>query len=177
MKKTVRSIVAFSAFMTLLIICTSIFCGCNILNNSANFDRVRLVKEFEAFMDKNSEKSVLTAHPYLQAVALSWEYSVQIEVKDGEIYLNEVLYDKVTHTDELEIKYGEEVTLQLTSKEPSVSETLEAIKQHKGCYVLETDSSSKFGKKVAVFLIDDEFYFVNFFDGGNVMRIHSTIVK
>ncbi len=112
-----------------------------------------------------------TAAPFIQG-AVSWVYALDISVNNGQIYLGKVLYDKVTYTKELAIRYTEDFALP-GQVDASIMAALDAIQQHKGCYLLETDAVTRYGQRVAVYNIDDVYYFVSFDQNGAVLRIHS----
>jgi hypothetical protein len=53
------------------------------------------------------------------------------------------------------------------------TEAINKINSQKGCYILETAIESKCGQKLAMYVIGDTYYFIRFFDNGQVMRVHS----
>ena len=115
------------------------------------------------------------AEPYIQNPAMSWEYSLDIKIEDGKIYINDILYEEsssvppvVLYSDGFlaHADYIDEIT---NSK---IANTLTKIQNCESCYLLETKQNSKIGQKISVYEIDNVLYFIRFFDNGEVMRIH-----
>ena len=52
------------------------------------------------------------------------------------------------------------------------SNTLQKIKNCDSCYLIETDQKCKTGKLNSIYEIEGVYYFVRFYDNGEVMRIH-----
>ena len=115
------------------------------------------------------------AEPYIQAPALSWEYSLDVKIEDGKIYINGVLYEESSSTPP-GVLYSDgflshaDYTDKINNTE--ITSTLTKIKDCESCYLLETGQDSKAGQKISVYEIDNFLYFVRFFDNGEVMRIH-----
>ncbi len=139
-------------------------------------------KDF-GIVDQETGKVVtsFSADLLIQSAGLSWAYSLEISINNGQIYMGRFLYEKVTYTKDIEINYGGDFyqTIEFApdiENRELMKKTLEAIQSREGCYLLETTAEeSKFGQKIAVFHIDGVYYFVNFSNiNGNVMRIHST---
>ena len=116
-----------------------------------------------------------SAAPYTQLSALSWEYSLDIKIENGKIYIHDILYDGSTSVSPV-IEYEEgALTLAHHTNEATgtdIANTLTKIKNSKTCFLLETKQHSPVGEKICVYEIDDVFYFVRFYDNGKVMRIH-----
>lgn len=132
--------------------------------------------KIQAQLTTADNKSVtFRAESYIQSPELSWEYSLDIEIKGDKICINDVLYKEsssvppavlysdgfLSHANYIDGINGTEV-----------ASTLTKIKNCKSCYLLEAKSGSKAGQTISVYKIDDVLYFVSFFDNGEVMRIH-----
>ena len=116
-----------------------------------------------------------SAEPYINH-GISWEYSLDIKIEDGKIYMHNILYDGSTSPSPV-IEYGEGFLADAAftdkiNQNQEMSNTLEKIKKSETCYLLETKQHSPVGEKICVYEIDDVFYFVRFYDNGKVMRIH-----
>ncbi len=123
----------------------------------------------------DNKSATFRAEPYIQSPELSWEYSLNIEIENDKIYINDVLYKEsssvppailysagfLSHADYTDGINGTEI-----------ASTLTEIKNCKSCYPLEAEQGSKAGQTISVYEIDDVLYFVSFFDNGEVMRIH-----
>ena len=141
-------------------------------------------EKWEKTFSKNFSggKTSFTAEPYMHAGALNWVYSLEITVEDAKIYINDILYEQVRSYETPVIKYDKMRFVNFDDSDRPNSEQLllrilRRIKESKFCYVLETAENAEIGKKIAVYKIDGVFYFVNFSEDGNVLRIHRAIVE
>ena len=117
------------------------------------------------------------AEPILENGAISWMYSmnVKIDIGNGGIYLNDVLYDQISYIEGVELDWGTPISG--INKVEMMREAISKINGQKGCYILETTSESKYGKIIAMYVIGNDYYFIRFFDSGTVMRVHSGTVQ
>ena len=122
------------------------------------------------------EKIEFRAEPYLQNVALSWSYSLDVKVDNGLVYLNDILYEHITYTDNVDFSYSDAFLLSANGNQELLY-TLEIIKNQKEYYVLKTESDSNFNEEIVLVRIDDTYYFLSLYENGEVMRIHSAYVK
>ena len=124
---------------------------------------------------ENDGNVTLRAEPYIQSPALSWEYSLDIEIKGGKIYINGVLYEESSSIPPV-VLYSEGFLAHASYtdeiNDTEITNILTKIKNGESCYLLETSQDSKAGQIISVYEIDDFLYFVRFFDNGKVMRIH-----
>ena len=117
-------------------------------------------------------KMEFKADLYLQGVGLNWTYSMNVSVDDDTIYLNNWVYDKISYVENFDIRYNEATIMAAQTK--GYIEVLEKLKNAPGCYIIETDQENpKFGQKLAIYKFDNRYYFVNFYENGDVVRIHS----
>jgi hypothetical protein len=136
----------------------------------ASKDSPKIVIEVGEYVELDSIETIeFRAEPFLQSNALSWVYSLDVRIEGEVIYLNDVLYDKIIYVEGFTLDYGPLFPVVYES----ITAEIDKINSQKGCYILETDGDSKAGKKIAMYIIDDTYYFVRFFDDGSVMRIHS----
>ena len=136
-------------------------------------DQKDLISRWEETMQNPDDQTVrFSAEPYIQNPELSWSYLLDVEVKDGQIYLSDVLYDKITYTEAFDLQCIEGLLSFAEHSDGAIAQTLEQIRTQKGCYLLETDSDSKYGKQIAVYEIDSTYYFVSYYGNGEVVRIH-----
>ena len=117
------------------------------------------------------------AEPFLEHIGLSWIYSmdVKMDMDNGKIYLNDVLYDQISYVEDFDLDYG--VLSPWPRVNESITEELDKINSQTGCYLLETQSESKYGQKIAMYVIGDTYYFLRFFEDGTVMRIHRGTIQ
>ena len=96
--------------------------------------------------------------------------NVKIDIDNGGIYLNDVLYDQISYIEGVELDWGTPISG--INKVEMMREAISKINGQKGCYILETTGESKYGK-IAMYVIGDTYYFVRFYDNGQVMRVHA----
>ena len=51
---------------------------------------------------------------------------------------------------------------------------MQKIQNSETCYMLETESTTAKAKKIAVYIVDGKYYFVNFSSSNELIRIHYT---
>ena len=122
------------------------------------------------------------AEHYIQSPPLSWVYSPEIRVDDGQIYIHDFLYEQVSSSAPPAVVYSEgflnnAAFYDSQNGNQEISDTLQRIKESEFCYVLKTDEVCNTGKEIFVYEIDNAFYFVRFFESGEVMRIHRAIIE
>ncbi len=115
------------------------------------------------------------AEPFLQDCSLSWVYGMDVRIENGQYYLNDILYDKVTYVEDFVPDYGTGLSSMYYQEEKYI-EVLAQINSQKGCYLLETESEKSYGT-LAMYVIGDTYYFFRFFENGTVMRIHAGTVS
>lgn len=112
---------------------------------------------------------------FAQDISMSWGYSLEIKTVNGKIYLNDILYNCIGITANPEIIYREELLLYagVGDNDTGKLAILEKIKNSETCFILENQGGGKYGSTIAVYYIEDAYYFVNFYEDGDVLRIHS----
>ena len=143
---------------------------------SQNGNLPKIVIEIGGYTDLENQTIEFCAEPFLQGV-LSWMYSIEvkIDIDNGGIYLNNVLYDQISYVEGVKLDWGVLMPSNLINE--IVTEAIDKINSQKGCYMLETASESKWGQKIAMYVIGDTYYFIRFYDNGQVMRVHSGTVQ
>ena len=170
-----------SLFLVLgVVILLIVSVGCNHTNDNISDDtndsQSSEVPPVTPVTTENDEVVSFRAEPYIQDV-MSWEYSLDINIKNGNIYINNILYKESSSVPPV-IVYNEGLLADaaITDKinqNQEMSNTLEKIKNSETCHLLETQQYSPVvGEKLCVYEIDDVLYFVQFYDNGKVMRIH-----
>ena len=132
----------------------------------------KIVIEIGGYIDLENQVIEFYAEPIFENGAISWMYSmnVKIDIDNGGIYLNDVLYDQISYIEGVELDWGTPISG--INKVEMMREAISKINGQKGCYILETTGESKYGK-IAMYVIGDTYYFVRFYDNGQVMRVHS----
>lgn len=188
LRLNLRSLFLVLGVVILLVV--SVGCGTSDNNSLNNKDNTQGTEEQQKLGTEISELCTriqanmttanngevnFSAEPYIQAPAMSWEYSLDIKIEDGKIYINGVLYEESSSTPPV-VLYSDgflshaDYTDEIYNTE--IKNTLIKIKNCESCYLLETDQDSKAGQIISVYEIDNFLYFIRFFDNGEVMRIH-----
>ena len=120
------------------------------------------------------------AEPYINP-GISWEYSLDIKIKDDKIYINDTLYEESSSVPPA-IVYSEGFLatakyIDEDNNNQEMANMLEKIKNCNSCYLIETDQDCKTGQMISVYEIDGAYYFVRFYDTGEVMRIHCATIE
>ena len=169
-----------SLFLVLgVVILLIVFVGCSHTNDNIPDDtKDNQSSEVQPVTPVTTEDDGVisfSAEPYIQEGALSWEYSLDIKIANGKIYIHDILYDGSTSPSPV-IEYNEGFLTHARhtdeTKGTEIANTLTKIENSETCYLLETQQHSPVGEKICVYEIDDVFYFVRFYDNGKVMRIH-----
>ena len=124
--------------------------------------------------DSYQEKKELQVNPYIQDAVLSWMYSFDVVIENGKFYLGEVLYEQISFVENCSLEFSEGL---LSNAQRKIMDTLNAIKNLPGYYLLEHDGSSVYGEKIAVCEIDGELYFLTFYENGEITRIHKANIE
>ncbi len=145
------------------------------INTAAeNGNAPKIVIEIGEYIDLENQTIEFCAEPILENGAISWMYSINVKIDNGKIYLNEILYDQVSYVEDMKLDWG--TPLSGNIRPEMMTEAIGKINSQKGCYILETTSESKYGK-IAMYVIGDTYYFIRFYDNGQVMRVHSGTVQ
>ena len=182
-----------SLFLVLgVVILLIVSVGCNHTNDNISDDN-KGVQSSEVQQNSGTELSRLftraakkvttendgvvsfSAEPYINP-GISWEYSLDINIKNGNIYIYDTLYKESSSVPPV-IVYSEGFLADAAftdkiNQNQEMSNTLEKIKKCDSCFLIETDQDCKTGKMISVYEIEGVLYFVRFYDNGDVMRIH-----
>jgi hypothetical protein len=165
--------------------CKHLECGCGFKANEDTLvefsetnlsDKQKLVEQFKQDFGDNSGTILFTADTFAQDMTLSWMYSIDVRITDNNIYLNDDLYDDVTIIDGSQISCDEKL-IKGASAETSDDECSRIIQSIISCesiYVLESEKDDGNTKKIAIYIIDDSYYFLSFHPDADigVIRIH-----
>lgn len=120
----------------------------------------------------NDDSTVsFTAETYAQEAVLSWLYSLEIEIRHEEVYINGIQYEQVTPTTPIILSCAAE-RFMLSEYLPEIVDTLNAIVNSECCCVLQASENSGCGKQILVYKINGTYYFVRTYDNGTIMRVH-----
>ena len=154
-KFTTRVFLVFGAILFLFV-----FVGCNQADNGKK---------------SNPDSDELRVEPYMEHIAISSTNSFNAKVIDDKIYLNDIPYEYVSCEKSPQLIFNQLVPC---SKDDSgTEEVLNQLKNLDTCYIIEAQSRSPYGDRLAIYEINGSYYFVRFFDNGEVMRIHKGTVN
>lgn len=121
---------------------------------------------------QNDDRTVsFTAETYAQDAALSWLYSLEIEIRHEEVYINDIRYEQVIPATPIILSCAAERFLVFDGTS-EITDTLKAIVNSDCSCVLQASESSGFGKQILVYKIIGTYYFVRTYDNGTIMRVH-----
>ncbi len=148
---------------------------------SADEQKQKFLSEFTEAVNKAENKSDnITAEPIAAAGYLSAWFELNFTIKNGQIYEGNTLYETVTYSENFEVIYSDALMPSAGCDDIGTVELLEKIKNHKGCYLLETNDKNFQGipkyDKIAVYYIDDIYYFLTF-TKDTVIRVHSNNIN
>lgn len=167
-------------FMMLLFsFALSAFAGCESSQGPDLSDKGKFIEQLK--QDANVDSGIIqfTADPFVQHAALSWMYSIDVKIDNGNIYLNDTLYDGVEIISNPAITYDMEIlwSADTAGDGEKISEVLGKIKSSEDCYMLESKNGDDVSQKYTVYKIDGVYYFLSLFENGEVMRIHFSNIK
>ena len=151
---------------------SSTFYGCLAQRENIS-DKQKLIEQIKQSCDNYDQTVNISANPLAQNASLSAVYPLNIQIHDDNIYVFNIMYNNVKYVsnpnlvlDEMLISCNQEITNE------ECFEILEKIRSTQNCYILESDDSGENSQKIAVFLIDDTYYFLSIFSVNKVSRIH-----
>ena len=170
-KKTVAMALILLNVLTLL-------SGCVPTRNDNMSDKQRFIKQMKQSFG-NDDSIEITAAPFAQHASLSAVFSLDVEISEDNIYVGGNLYDKVEYVRNPEIAISDFDSANKDVTDEECLEIIEKIKNGKSCYILETESAQVESKKIAVYVIDDAYYFLSFMQNSEeqVGRIRYVKVK
>ena len=164
-KKTIAMALILLNVLTLLF-------GCNMS------DKERFIKKIKRSFG-GGDSIEITAAPFAQDMAINAVFSLDVEISGDNIYVDGNLYDKVEYVrnPEITINHFSSANKDVTDEE--CLEIIERINKGKSCYMLETESTKVESKKIAVYVIDNVYYFLSFIPNSEeqVGRIRYVKVK
>ncbi len=95
-----------------------------------------------------------------------------VVVHRDRLYVEGFLYEKVTYVENFSPTFSE-AFLSKAEEDAEISATVEKIKNEKGCYLLESDTCGDFHQKIALYRIEDTYYFLNLVNDSEDNLVHS----
>ncbi len=130
-----------------------------------------LVKRFEETMANEDGNVAFSANEIIGHVSLSAQFSLDVSVRNGVVYVNNDAYDKITYIEDFTLEY-EKALYSGVGNFNSSDETLEKIANHKGVYMLEATSEDAKEVKYVVCEIEKSFYFLSLSSNNELYRVH-----
>ncbi len=103
-----------------------------------------------------------TAKLYAQYVPQSYSYILEVTVSDGNVYINDILYDKVNYVENPGVEFYPANLYWHPEESEQTADIFEQIKACKKCYLLEiaeAEENLNYGRKIAVYEINGTYYF------------------
>ncbi len=119
----------------------------------------------------SGEDLMFVANVYYKDPFMSSGSSMTIVVYDHRVYINDDWYHKITYTENMNLTYRKNFFAALSDSEEDnkTRETLEAIKNLKSCYILESATISS--KEIAIYDLDGTYYFMEIDQNNEVYLI------
>ncbi len=146
---------------------------------TVSISKLKGIKDFDAVLiDYKSSLSFpeneFIAETYIQSLFLSSYYSLDIKIRDGEIFINNSLYNEVGYIRNFDVTYSQSLVQALPDNETEANEflyILNKINHQNGCYLLYKKDDGKVDN-IVVYNIDGVYYFLSFFENGEVGKIY-----
>ena len=94
-----------------------------------------------------------------------------VKLDNGEISINDILYDEFELISAPEVVFGAELLQSIEQNEKAL-QVVEQIKSSENCYLLKSSANPLLAPQFAVYDIDDHCYFISFYENGEVARIY-----
>ncbi len=164
----------------LLFSCISIsFAGCNRESNDDLADKENLINQIKQDFNCTSDSGAIefTIDGFAQSATLSAAFSVDVKIADNNFYFNEILYDSFYISNDIEISYNEDLLVSINEKitNEEVKDVIQKIQSCNNCYMLETQNANSISKKIAIYKIDDVYYFLSLNTHNQLIRIFYSI--
>lgn len=124
---------------------------------------------YDLFKSFGFTEEEFVAELYAQSGYLSSVYDLDVQMKDGQVYLNGRPYDQITYSQNPELDYQSMMTFQ---EDADLQNTLQKIEEQVGCWILENEGTAQ---KMAVYYVDGAHYFASMTEDGTVSRIFKII--
>ena len=124
---------------------------------------------YDLFKSFGFTEEEFVAELYAQSGYLSAMYDLDVQMKDGHVYLNGRPYDQITYSQNPDLNYQFMTTLQ---GDTDLQNTLQKIEEQVGCWILENEETAQ---KMAVYYVDGAHYFASMSENGTVSRIFKII--
>ncbi len=167
------------SFILLFSCISALFCGCKSENNDDLTDKENFINQIKQDFDCTSDCDAIefTAEPFAQSATLSAAFSLDFKILENCIYINDILYDSFYISNEPEISYNEALLVSINKEvtNEEVNNVIQKVQNCENCYMLETQSADSISKKIAIYKIDDVFYFLSLNTGNQLIRIFYSI--
>ena len=133
----------------------------------------------EAGITNEDFKTILTngntqfvAELLLQDVVLSGAYSLTVKVENGSLYLNDVLYDQIVYVEDYSVRYSAGLQVSAETLGDTATDVCRALENQRSYFLLTSQSSTKYGHRVALCFLERACYILCVSEAGEVIRIH-----
>ena len=172
-------IIAGVVLLLVLISSALSFVGCGYKENDVNHNPEDLVNGMLAKMKAaGCEEMKATAEFFFQAGYISSVYDYQVEIIDGKLYLHGYIFDDITFVNNHQVAYKDTILEEALKHDKEKYDILLKIQNHKGCYILKPQEDNAIAFKIAVYEIDNSYYFLEYYyDDVEVTKIHKVTIN
>ena len=167
------------SFILLFSCISASFVECNRKNDNLT-DKEKFINQIKQDFNCTSDCGAIefTADGFAQSAALSASFSIDVKIADNNIYFNGILYDSFYIFNDFEISYNEDLLVSINKEvtNEKVNDVIQKVQNCENCYLLETPSTDSISKKIAIYKIDDVYYFLSLNTGNQLIRIFYSIV-
>lgn len=147
-------------------------------NNNIHHEPEDLINSMLAKMEAAGyEEMKATAEFFFQAASISSIYDYSVEIVDGKIFLHKHIFDDISYVNDHQVIYTDTILTTALKWDKEKYDVLVKIQNHKGCYILKPQEDNAIAFKIAVYEIDNSYYFLEYYyDCVEVMKIHKVTI-
>ena len=117
-----------------------------------------------------------TIDSFCQSPEVSGTVFMDAIVQDGKILMKGYLYEDIAHEIELLAQFSDDF-LRFYASSPNVLSIIQRIQRTRACSVLRNNDAEDAWQQIAVYRIENRYYFVFFDQSGMVERIHAAEIR
>ena len=170
-----QAIIKSVSFILLISCISTLFAGCEIIPKNHEADKQALINQLmQDFDTSDNEDSVeFIAKELAQEGYLSSSFPIDVKINNNEIYIHNILFDRVYIDNSPEISYNKSSLISIDDSvmDEEVFEIISKIQKINSCYMLESGENNF---KFAFYKINDTYYLLSFFakEKSEIVRIY-----
>lgn len=122
--------------------------------------------------NSHSVKKQFHSDLFVQDVALSFAYALDVSVENGKIYLNDVEYQQISYVEDYSVQLASGLLAHAEVIGDTVLSVCRTLENQKGFYVLQNGENTKYGHRIALCVLDGICYILSVSESNEVIRIH-----